>query len=348
MLTAGQMATIATESSIRPLHLSATSKMYKLSPLKLSSVENLMKQQKVYLQLQVRDISLLKTVSSYSQLQNVWATAPSPSKETLQQLSKALTLAGASIKSVSEYWRDVGIGGNLAGLAGMGVCRLDVLASAPIPGSVASHTTILKPELTPDQWGMLATFLLATGCVLAMLTPVGEVAGIAVLVFEESSLVTTISAAQWGAVGAVTISAAGVAASGIGLYQSVVDNPSAAPVLCSPSASTSNFPVDSASADAGVLSMSGTPDAYASYNQPALNLDNLPPAAPPTPPTSGPGPTPIPTSGPGPTPIPTSGPGPTPIPTSGPGPTPIPTSGPGPTPIPTSGPIPTLGPLPTG
>lgn len=122
MLTARQMVSIATQKSQPPLHLSSLAKTYKVSPFSLRVIENLMHRQKAYFLCEARDISIMKTVKSYAELRNVWASSK-PSKATLEQLASILGASGASVKVVSELWRKVGIAGNVGGLASISALK---------------------------------------------------------------------------------------------------------------------------------------------------------------------------------------------------------------------------------
>ena len=296
-----------------------------------------MQAQKTYLEFQVRDISLLSSVNSYAELQANWASSGHLSKATLQNLAIILTPTGGSITYVSQSWHEVGIAGMLGVLATLNAFRLDVLVGAAPAAPPVSK--VLHLDLTPDQWTKLAALLAGAGAVLITITGGAGVVPVALLAVGTGSFSLTTVVSVLG----LTLTAEGVAAGSLGLYESIVSNPSANVCASPPSGGIINLPIDASDAGSDVLSTTATPDAYVGYTSPAVDTNNLP-TVPPPPMPSGSGPTPVPTSGP--TPVPTSGPtpvptsGPTPVPTSGP--TPVPTSGP--TPVPTSGPTPTLPP----
>ena len=343
MLTARQMVIIATRSSVPPLRLSDLSKMYSVKPFSLRTIGNLMQQQKTYLQVQVRDLSLMKSVNSYSELQKSWATAPPPSKSTLQLFAKSLGAAGGSIKELSEFWHEVGIAGNLGSLASLNVYRLDTLAGVAPSAAIGSLHPLVLTE--GEQWLAVGTYLVTVGGLLI------AVAGLPATL-PALAVITAVGLTQSGlATAGIALALGGFVDLSVGMYVVVIDNPSATPSISAPSGSASNLPVDATDAGAGVLSTTGTPDAFASFNLPVLDINNLPTAPPPT---AAPGPTPVPTSRPGPTLFPTPLP-PTGGPTPSPGPTsPGGTSGPPSTPppggtfSPPTTPPPTFTPSPTG
>lgn len=271
MLTARQMVTLATQSSVPPLHLSDLAKMYTVNPLSLRSVANLMQQQKTYLLCDVRSISLLSTVSSYTQLQSSFATAGALSKAELAQFASILSAASGSITSLSKDRKTVGIAGTLGSLAGLNAYRLDVLTGA---APLAPDTP--QPRLTPDQWATLGKVLLGVGGVLILLSgvPAAAVLGIIVAILEGAGGAAT--AGELVAAGGALVTAAGAAAQGVGFFESVVDNPSATLCMCAPDGGVTNLPVDTTDADAGVLSLTVTPDPVAGYNATPVDVNSLP------------------------------------------------------------------------
>jgi hypothetical protein len=76
----------------------------------------------------------------------------------------------------------------------------------------------------------------------------------------------------WAAVVSTTglvLTMEGVSAAAMGFLGSVANNPSAPPpVMCPPSGSNVNLPVDPSTANTGVLSTEATPDAYGAYSAP--------------------------------------------------------------------------------
>jgi hypothetical protein len=155
MLTATQMVAIATRNGTPPMHLSGLAELYKVHPLSLRSVANLIDQQKTFLEYQVRDVSLVAKSKGYADLMSKWQAAGPPSKASLQVLEKVVRAWGGSITYLSRYWNNVGIAGKLGGLAGVQALRLDLLTVAEAPASGG-----IRPfDLTPDQWAKLATVL---------------------------------------------------------------------------------------------------------------------------------------------------------------------------------------------
>jgi len=306
MLTAMQMSAIATQNSLPPWHLSGLSKMYNVKPFSLRNFAEVMQQQKTFLECDVRDMSLLDTVSTYSDLQNIWASSSQPSKATLQNLENALSAAGQScnITYLSKYHHKVGIAGLLGDLTNLKIYRVDILMD---DSSSVSALNRPKPRLTPGQWGAIA----AAGGLLITLT-----GGPAVAVPATYALLTGAGLATWGEI----VGAASVILTSASVVGGLVANFSGNTCVCQPSGSNANLPVDTTTADAGVLSSTTTPDAYASFNAPVVDVNDLSSNTVPTP-SPAPGGTLPPTSGPGSTPSPpptTFGPPPT---TFGPPPT---------------------------
>jgi hypothetical protein len=66
MLTATQMVAIATRNGTPPMHLSGLAELYKVHPLSLRSVANLIDQQKTFMEYQVRDVSLVAKSKGYA------------------------------------------------------------------------------------------------------------------------------------------------------------------------------------------------------------------------------------------------------------------------------------------
>jgi len=286
------MVAIATQSSAPPLRLSDLAKMYKVSPFSLRMIANLMQQQKTYLQFDVRDISLLKTVKSYSELQASWATSAHPSMATLQQLSQTLSGAGASIKYVSDYWHQMGIAGNLGPLVGLNVYRLDLLAGSAPSTSDGLHPLDLS---TGEKW--LAVGGLAATVGLGLLAIASAPADLLVI-----AVITTLPGLSADALAAAGISlfvaGSAVAIGSLGVMSFSVDPPTASNqpsspsvCICSPSGTDSDFPVDAGQADTGVLTTPDIGDAYAEYNSPDVNVSQMEPSPPPT---TSPGTTPAP------------------------------------------------------
>jgi len=324
MLTARQMVTIATQSSVLPLRLSGLAKMYTVtSPLSLRTIANLMQQQKTYLEFEVRDISLLTApgVTSYATLQAAWTTGGHPSRATLEQLSTMLSGAGASITYVSEYWHKVGIAGKLGALAGLNVYPLNVLTGASAPQSPQLRPQALTPE--EEEWLAIGAFLMGAAAVL-LIAPAGiGFVGTTLAMLPEPILIGTLSSAAATGLQALgfTVGVAGVVVGGVGVVEVVADI--IENFIALPSGTNVNTPVDPETANAGVLTITDVRDAYGGYSAPTIVITAHVPADPP--PTPTPGGTPPPTLGPGSPPATTQGPPPT---TQGPPPT---TQGPPPT-----------------
>jgi hypothetical protein len=120
MLTATQMVAIATRNGTPPMHLSGLAELYKVHPLSLRSVANLIDQQKTFLEYQVRDVSLVAKSKGYADLMSKWQAAGPPSKASLQVLEKVVRAWGAPSRICHDTGTTWGSPGNWAGLR---VCR---------------------------------------------------------------------------------------------------------------------------------------------------------------------------------------------------------------------------------
>jgi hypothetical protein len=320
MLTARQMVSIATQSSVPPLHLSGLAKMYTVSPFSLRAIGNLMQQQKTFFVCEVRDLSLLTAASpvfqpprapnSYQELQAVWAASGQPSTASLQQLGKMLPASGCTY--LSEYWHEVGIAGNPGTLAGLNVYRLDVLAGFTVPAAESARALDGSPPPPPpppspigDGWSLVQKGLAGVAGTLIAYGNYGpriaDEALIAALTGAEISQYTwalAVGISLGGVLAAATLGV-GVGLLGVGIYELLVNNSTVTPSVSPPDGGYTNLPVDATNADAGVLSITTAVNPYAGYSSAPVDLNSLPSSPPPTPAPPPPGGTPAPTPAPG-------------------------------------------------
>jgi hypothetical protein len=95
MLSLKQPVAIETQQIVPPLHVGDLHKKYGLGPLSLRSILTQVKSHNATLFVQVRDGSILKSVTNLAQLQATWQ-ASFPSKATLVQLAQTLAWEGAA------------------------------------------------------------------------------------------------------------------------------------------------------------------------------------------------------------------------------------------------------------
>jgi hypothetical protein len=273
MLTARQLVTIATGNTTPPFHLSDISKLYTIKPFSLRSAANLAHAQKTYLLLEIRDVGLLKNVSSYAQLEALFKpSGPRPSKATLVQLSKTLSAAGVSIKYVSSDFRRVGIAGTLESLAGVRVALMHPLAG-PTPAAAQSTEAIHTEAVTPAQWVAILGGVVVVAAFVGALASGGALGAAVVAVIQATATV-----------GQANLVVASLAGTGAGVIGSIIAYEiagiSPAPVVCLPS-QASSLPVDASDAGTGVLTTqtsSGLDSGgiFDAYQAPDVDASSLP------------------------------------------------------------------------
>jgi hypothetical protein len=156
MLTARQVISVITRSSIPPWHFSAL-RHKDGTRLSLRDTINAISPKKLICFIRLADPTLLNVVNNVSDLRAKFATA-TPSKATIDRLSQLLTSAGASIKYISQDWRVLGISGTVASFAGVPVTLLDnntiagakdVATGAIAIGGVIAVAAITTPPAAP-------------------------------------------------------------------------------------------------------------------------------------------------------------------------------------------------------
>jgi hypothetical protein len=162
MLTVKQLVAIETQNLVPPLHVRDLRKKFGPGPLSLRSIIRQVGTKKTTLFVQVRDTSILRSVTNLAQLQAAWRKS-APSKATLVQFSQLLNSIGASIVYVSKNWQTVGITGTTASLAGQPFKVFDLRAGvkevAEGVGLVGGALITVGTASGPIGWGVIAVFL---------------------------------------------------------------------------------------------------------------------------------------------------------------------------------------------
>jgi hypothetical protein len=140
MLTGRQLMSIVTPGAKPPHRLSDLSRMYVMRPLSVRKFYELLQKQQAYFICEIRDASILTSVSDYQGLLAAWKTSQ-PTKATMLQFEKVATAAGLSIKYVSGDWRRIGVVGSVAAFAQLNILRIDLLlqAAAARPAASPAH-----------------------------------------------------------------------------------------------------------------------------------------------------------------------------------------------------------------
>src|SRR5258708_4553195 len=168
MLTTQQLVAIEILSSTRPLHVGDLHKKFSPGPLSLRSIIHQVETRKATLFVQVRDTSILKSVTNLAQFQTAWKTSV-PSKATLAQLTQLLSANGGSITYLSKDWQTVGIAGTTGSLASTSGRFLDL------------KTGILElGGATATEAGLIITLIPVGGLAAGIVFIVGSIAAGAV------------------------------------------------------------------------------------------------------------------------------------------------------------------------
>jgi len=114
-LTIPELAAICLGPNKSPWPLKDLLSLYKVKTLSLRSLVTKVSEAKAIYYVEVRDLELLKGVSTVSGLKGKWAAAV-PSRATLIAFNKILNSAGATIVYISFDWRTVGIYGSFASI----------------------------------------------------------------------------------------------------------------------------------------------------------------------------------------------------------------------------------------
>jgi hypothetical protein len=114
-LTVPELAAICLGPNKSPWVLKDLLGLYKVKTLSLRSLVTKVSEAKAIYYVEVRDLELLKGVSTVADLKGKWAAAV-PSRATLIAFNKILNSAGATIVYISSDWRTVGIYGSFASI----------------------------------------------------------------------------------------------------------------------------------------------------------------------------------------------------------------------------------------
>jgi hypothetical protein len=132
MLTLRQTLTIATRRSAPPWHAGELLTILKLQgTFSLKSAINKVQAQKVVLFVQIRDSSILESVSTLAELNAIWKSSH-PGQNTVSLLSKILAPSGAFIGAISSDGQTVGIAGTTLSLVGVPIKLLVAQATGGI------------------------------------------------------------------------------------------------------------------------------------------------------------------------------------------------------------------------
>jgi hypothetical protein len=166
MLTVRQLVAIETQKIVPPLHVGDLRKKFGPGPLSLRSIIRQVGAKKTTLFVEVRDASILRSVTDLAQFQAAWRQS-APSKAMLVQFSQILSSTGASIVYLSRDWRTVGIAGAATSLAGSQYKVFDIntgLKDIAAGGGIAAGAalTILTAS-GPIGWGVIVFAVVAGG-----------------------------------------------------------------------------------------------------------------------------------------------------------------------------------------
>jgi hypothetical protein len=125
MLSARQVLALVSRQSQPPLKLSTLLPLLDVNTLSLRSLTATVSGQRALFLVQVRDVSVLKTVGSLDELKQKWPTLPG-SRSALEQLSKIVTAVGGSITFVDKHaYKSVIINGPAESLASIPTTAMD-------------------------------------------------------------------------------------------------------------------------------------------------------------------------------------------------------------------------------
>lgn len=124
MLTLKQVLIIATRRSAPPWHAGELRSILKVSgPLSLRSAISSVEEQKMVLFVQIRDLSLLKSVTTLAELRAAWRSSH-PGKDTVNRLSQELAKSGVTVNFISTDGQTVGLAGKTNALAGIATAAI--------------------------------------------------------------------------------------------------------------------------------------------------------------------------------------------------------------------------------
>jgi hypothetical protein len=131
-ITVPELAAICLGPDKSPWRLKDLLPLYKEKTLSLRSLVAKVSDAKAIYYVEVRDLALMKGVSSLADLKTQWPDA-APSRDTLVALDRLLKSAGATMVYISQDWRTIGIYGTFAAM--MAISAKSV--SSPLLSEVA-------------------------------------------------------------------------------------------------------------------------------------------------------------------------------------------------------------------
>jgi hypothetical protein len=188
-LTLAQTISIATQSAIPPWHASKLRAAGQTGNLSMRAIRDQVQSRHTIFLVQVRDASILKSSSSFSNLQANWKSLNSsfvPSRTSMANLLKSLSTAGVSVVALSKDWRTMWLAGPTSAFCAVqGVLLGDAIGSAPqtAQGKFVEH--VLSPNWTEVVTGLavIGATCLAVGS-LPVTAPVTAVLAIGVVLTE--------------------------------------------------------------------------------------------------------------------------------------------------------------------
>lgn len=143
-LTLRQVLIITTRRSAPPWHAGELRTALNLKgPVSLSAVTSEVGAQRFVLFVQIRDTSILQSVSTLAELTAKWQSSH-PGKDTVTKLSNLLAGSGAVVNFISNDAQTVGIAGTVSSLAGVVTILLASPPSPPSPGVLSGIANVAK------------------------------------------------------------------------------------------------------------------------------------------------------------------------------------------------------------